>query len=277
MGMSTPHDSSLGREVAYPTGYDRSLLFPIPRAGARAELGLAAGAALPFTGHDRWHAYELGWLDGRGKPRATTATLQVPATSPNLVESKSLKLYLNSLNGARFDSDEALRARIAEDLSACAGAAVTLAFGLPPMADAQDAGEGQSLDAIEADFDAYGPPEAAYLSADGESIADEHLQSALLKSNCPVTGQPDWASVHLRYRGPRIDRTGLLRYLVSFREHAEFHEQCVERIFLDVLQRCRPLQLSVEARYTRRGGLDINPWRATPGMPPPAALRDLRQ
>ncbi|UNK58699.1 NADPH-dependent 7-cyano-7-deazaguanine reductase QueF [Pseudoxanthomonas daejeonensis] len=275
--MSTPHDSSLGREVAYPTGYDPTLLFPIPRAGARAELGLAGGAALPFAGHDRWHAYELGWLDGRGKPRAAAATLQVPASSPNLVESKSLKLYLNSLNGARFDSDDALRARIIEDLSACAGAAVAFDFGLPPMAGGRDAGEGQSLDAIEADFDAYGPPDAAYLSADGETTVDEYLRSDLLKSNCPVTGQPDWASVHLRYRGPRIDRTGLLRYLVSFREHAEFHEQCVERIFLDVLQRCRPASLSVEARYTRRGGLDINPWRGSVGMPPPPALRDLRQ
>ncbi|GAB3511520.1 NADPH-dependent 7-cyano-7-deazaguanine reductase QueF [Pseudoxanthomonas daejeonensis] len=275
--MSTPHDSSLGREVAYPTGYDRTLLFPIPRAGARAELGLAGGAALPFAGHDRWHAYELGWLDGRGKPRAAAATLQVPASSPNLVESKSLKLYLNSLNGVRFDSDDALRARIIEDLSACAGAAVAFDFGLPPMAGGRDAGEGQSLDAIEADFDAYGPPDAAYLSADGETTVDEYLRSDLLKSNCPVTGQPDWASVHLRYRGPRIDRTGLLRYLVSFREHAEFHEQCVERIFLDVLQRCRPASLSVEARYTRRGGLDINPWRGSVGMPPPPALRDLRQ
>ncbi|WP_372017280.1 NADPH-dependent 7-cyano-7-deazaguanine reductase QueF [Pseudoxanthomonas sp. 10H] len=271
--MNTPQDSSLGREVAYPTGYDPSLLFPIPRAGARAELGVAGGP-LPFAGHDRWHAYELSWLDRRGKPRVATATLQVPATSPNLVESKSLKLYLNSLNATRFDDDDALRARIAADLSACAGAPVAVAFGLPPMAPA-DAGE--SLDGIDADFDAYGPPDAGHLSADEGARVDEYLRSDLLKSNCPVTGQPDWASVHLRYRGPRIDRTGLLRYLVSFREHAEFHEQCVERIFLDVLARCRPAQLSVEARYTRRGGLDINPWRATAGLPAPTAMRDLRQ
>ncbi len=274
--MSTPHDSSLGREVAYPTGYDPTLLFPIPRAGARAELGLAADAPLTFEGHDRWHAYELGWLDGRGKPRTATATLRVPAASPNLVESKSLKLYLNSLNGARFADDDALRACIEADLSRCAGAPVALAFGLPPMVR-DDAADGRSLDAIEADFDEYGPPNAAHLSADAGDTVDEHLCSDLLKSNCPVTGQPDWASVHLRYRGPRIDRTGLLRYLVSFREHAEFHEQCVERIFLDVLQRCAPADLSVEARYTRRGGLDINPWRGTRGMSPPPSLRDPRQ
>jgi 7-cyano-7-deazaguanine reductase len=273
--MNSAHDSSLGREVAYPTGYDPKLLFPIPRAGARAELGLAAGDALPFAGHDRWHVYELSWLDGRGKPRVATATLQVPATSPNLVESKSLKLYLNSLNAARFDDEAGLRARIAADLSACAGAPVAVAFGLPPMTDGE--ADGVSLDAIEADFDEYGPPNAGHLSADGEAIVEEHLHSALLKSNCPVTGQPDWASVHLRYRGPRIERTGLLRYLVSYRDHAEFHEQCVERIFLDVLHSCRPESLSVEARYTRRGGLDINPWRATAGLPAPIALRDLRQ
>ncbi|KAF1693611.1 NADPH-dependent 7-cyano-7-deazaguanine reductase QueF [Pseudoxanthomonas koreensis] len=286
--MSTPHDSSLGREVAYPTGYDPSLLFPIPRAGARAELGLAAGAPLPFAGHDRWHAYELGWLDERGKPRVATATLQVPATSPNLVESKSLKLYLNSLNAARFADAAALRACIEADLSRCAGAPVTMAFGLPPIAGSASAdtgadtgaartATGESLDAIEADFDTYGPPDATFLSTTLGDTVEEHLHSDLLKSNCPVTGQPDWASVHLRYRGPRIERTGLLRYLVSFREHAGFHEQCVERIFLDVLRHCAPASLSVEARYTRRGGLDINPWRGTPGHPAPAAVRDLRQ
>lgn len=277
--MSTPHDSSLGREVAYPTGYDPSLLFPIPRAGARTELGLDAAAALPFVGHDRWHAYELGWLDGRGKPQVATATLHIPADSPNLVESKSLKLYLNSLNAVRFDHAEALRARIGADLSQCAGALVTVDFGLPPVAGSADADAepGESLDAIEATFDAYGPPDAACLRADPEAVAEEYLHSALLKSNCPVTGQPDWASVHLRYRGPRIERAGLLRYLVGFRDHAEFHEQCVERIFLDVLHRCRPTTLSVEARYTRRGGLDINPWRGTLGCAAPVALRDRRQ
>ena len=273
--MNTAQDSSLGREVAYPTAYDPGLLFPIPRAGARAELGLDPTAPPPFAGHDRWHAFELGWLDGRGKPKVATATLQVPADSPNLVESKSLKLYLNSLNSARFDSAEALRARVIDDLARAAGAPVAFAFGLPPLAAAGD--DGQCLDDIEADFDRYGPPAPELLAADPDTPVEEHLCSALLKSNCPVTGQPDWGSVHLHYRGPRIERSGLLRYLVSFREHAGFHEQCVERIFLDVLARCRPQALSVEARYTRRGGLDINPWRATPGLPAPRALRDPRQ
>ena len=274
--MTTAQDSSLGREVAYPKGYDPTLLFPIPRAGARSELGLAAAAPLPFTGHDRWMAYELSWLDARGKPQVATATLQVPHDSPSLIESKSLKLYLNSLNGERFEDARAVLERIAGDLSRSAGAPVAVAFGLPPMAE-DAAGDGESIDVVEAEFDDYGPPNAAYLDADDAAHTEEHLTSALLKSNCPVTGQPDWASLHLRYRGPRIDRAGLLRYIVSFREHAGFHEQCVEQIFLDVLHRCRPAALSVEARYTRRGGLDINPWRATADMPPPPPLRDLRQ
>ena len=257
--MNTPQDSALGRHIDYPREYDASLLFPIARSLGRDALGISANA-LPFAGIDRWHAYELSWLDARGKPRVATATFEVPADSPNLVESKSLKLYLNSFNASRFDNDDAVRDAIARDLSNAAGAPVKVAFGLPDIA-----------------IESYGPPDASLLACDANDDADETLSSALLKSNCPVTGQPDWASVRISYRGPRIDRAGLLRYLVSFRDHAEFHEQCVERIFVDVLARCRPRQLSVEARYTRRGGLDINPWRATPGLPAPAVGRDPRQ
>lgn len=271
--MNTPQDSLLGRETVYPDRYRPDLLFPIPRAGARAALGLAPGA-LPFVGVDRWHAYELGWLDARGKPQVATATVLVPADSPHLIESKSLKLYLNSYNGTRFNSAESVRAQIATDLSAAAGATVEVAFGVPPL-QARVAGE--SIDGLDVEIDEYGPPRAAYLLADPGRQVEETLVSDLLKSNCPVTGQPDWASLSLRYRGPRIDREGLLRYLVSFREHAEFHEQCVERIFQDVMARCRPQSLQVLARYTRRGGLDINPWRGTPGTTPAAFVREARQ
>src|SRR5690606_14821122 len=171
-------------------------------------------------------------------------------------------------------SSDLVRERIAGDLSRAAGATVGVAFGLPPMM-ADD--EAASIDAIEVDCDAYDAPRPEFLSADADDIADETLRSDLLKSNCPVTGQPDWASMRIAYRGPRIERAGLLRYLVSFREHAGFHEQCVERIFVDVLARCRPEALAVEARYTRRGGLDINPWRVLPGTEAPAAARELRQ
>lgn len=270
--MKTPQDSSLGRHVDYPREYDASLLFPIARSLGRDALGIAADA-LPFAGFDRWHAYELSWLDARGKPRVATATFEVPADSPNLVESKSLKLYLNSFNASRFANDDAVRDAIARDLSNAAGAPVSVAFGLPPLRD----DPAIDLDAQDIAIDSYGPPDASLLAFDANDEVDEILSSALLKSNCPVTGQPDWASARISYRGPRIDRAGLLRYLVSFRDHAEFHEQCVERIFVDVLAHCRPRALSVEARYTRRGGLDINPWRATPGLPAPAPGRDPRQ
>ncbi|MDQ1061134.1 NADPH-dependent 7-cyano-7-deazaguanine reductase QueF [Stenotrophomonas rhizophila] len=272
--MNTPQDSSLGREVAYPSQYDPALLFPIPRRAAREEIGVDE-ANLPFVGHDRWQAYELSWLDRRGKPRVAVATISVPCTSPNLIESKSFKLYLNSLNSTRFDDDEQARQRIAGDLSACAGAVVNVVFGVPLLVEAA---EGESLDELDVAIERYGPPAPEYLSANAGQVVTETLSSALLKSNCPVTGQPDWASVSVRYRGPRIDREGLLRYLVSYREHAEFHEQCVERIFNELTLRCQPEWLEVEARYTRRGGLDINPWRASAGIEQPArTVRDLRQ
>ncbi|WP_305806394.1 NADPH-dependent 7-cyano-7-deazaguanine reductase QueF [Stenotrophomonas sp. YIM B06876] len=272
--MNTPENSSLGREVDYPAHYDAGLLFPIPRVAARREIGID-GAVLPFVGHDRWHAYELGWLDARGKPCVATATLRVPCDSPNLIESKSLKLYLNSLNAARFNRPDAVRERIAVDLSARAGADVQVDFGLPPLDGLID---GDSIDLLDVEIDCYGPPQADFLRADASDIVSETLVSALLKSNCPVTGQPDWASVSVQYRGPRIDREGLLRYLVSYRDHAEFHEQCVERIFLDVMRCCQTQSLLVEARYTRRGGLDINPRRATADLGAgPAPHRDLRQ
>src|SRR5690554_792277 len=200
--MDTPQASGLGRVTAYPTRYDPGLLFPIPRAHGRAAIGLD-DARLPFTGHDRWHAYEMAWLNARGKPVVDAATFLVPADSPKLVESKSLKLYLNSLNATRFDSAEDVRARIAADLTGAAGAPVEVTFGLPPPA-AQD--EGDSIDALDIAIDHYGPPDASLLQAGPDTVAQETLHSRLLKSNCPVTGQPDWASVHILYRGPRIDR-----------------------------------------------------------------------
>lgn len=271
MNAHTLTGSPLGRDTAYPSGYDPGLLYPIPRAPARVQLGITG--TLPFVGIDRWQAFELSWLDARGKPCVATATLQVPATSPHLVESKSLKLYLNSLNATRFADAATLQACIEADLSAAAGAPVTLAFGLAPMAD--DGATG--IDDLDITIDYYGPPDAALLQADPGDMAEETLTSALLKSNCPVTGQPDWADLTIAYRGPRIDRASLLRYIVSFREHAGFHEQCVEQIFVDLLARCAPQRLSVEARYTRRGGLDINPWRGTPGSTPPPPRRTRRQ
>lgn len=268
----TSQDLPLGRHVEYPRQYDAALLCPISRARGRAALGI--GELLPFVGVDRWHAYELSWLDRRGKPQVATATFEVPAESPNLIESKSFKLYLNSFNATRFPGADAVLACLRADLSRAAGAPVQAAFGLPPV---DGSPPGESIDAVEVAIDRYGPPDASLLAVATDTVVVETLSSALLKSNCPVTGQPDWARVTIAYRGPRLDRAALLRYLVSYRDHAEFHEQCVERIFTDLLAHARPQALSVEARYTRRGGLDINPWRALPGTPRPPAGRDERQ
>ncbi len=260
--MNAPHDSLLGKSTDYPDRYDPSLLFPIPRAPNREALGI--GTALPFHGVDIWNAYELSWLDARGKPEVALVEFRIPATSPNIVESKSFKLYLNSFNRERLVDADELRARLVRDVSATAGADVAVALTLPGRFGEARLAEldGELIDKLAIDIDDYGPPNATYLAhaADAREI-EECLVSNLLKSNCPVTGQPDWASVQIRYAGARIDRAGLLRYLVSFREHAEFHEQCVERIYVDLMRRCEPTQLSVYARYTRRGGLDINPWR----------------
>jgi 7-cyano-7-deazaguanine reductase len=273
--VNTPEQSPLGKTMAWPDRYDPSLLFPIARSIGRAELRLGSDP-LPFVGHDLWTTYELGWLDGRGKPRVGVAELLMPAASTNLIESKSLKLYLNSLAQTRFGTEQALHDLIAHDLSAAANADVAIELLSPAGALAVSELEGDCIDHVDLDIDDYGPPDSDHLRTHAES-ADEALVSHLFRSNCPVTGQPDWASVQVRYRGPRIDRAGLLRYLVSYRGHNGFHEQCVERMFRDVLATCRPEALSVNARFTRRGGIDINPWRATAGYASPPPTRCARQ
>lgn len=269
--MSTPEQSPLGKTVAAPTGCDPSVLFAISRdaSGPRPDA--------PCIGEDLWNAWELTWLDAHGKPRVATAQLRVPADSPRLIESKSLKLYLQGYAQARFADAEAVRARIANDLSVAAGANVAVTLFTLADAPACTTLRGELLDELPVAIAHYGPPQADFLRVDANTVVAETLLSHLLKSNCPVTGQPDFASVQIAYHGPRIDRAGLLRYLVSFREHRAFHEACVERIFADVLRRCAPTQLSVCARYTRRGGLDINPFRATPGTPLPGNTRVARQ
>lgn len=266
--MTTPELSSLGKTVAYVDEYDASLLFPIPRAPKRDEIGVPA--ALPFHGVDVWNAYELSWLDARGKPVVALGEFRVPATSPNIIESKSFKLYLNSYTQTRLADAAAVTQRLAQDLSAAAGGPVDVRLVTHDAFARQAVREldGECIDDVDVAIDDYGPPRPEYLAADPSATVDETLVSHLLKSNCPVTGQPDWASVQIRYAGPRIDREGLVRYLVSFRRHDDFHEQCVERIYMDVMRRCAPQRLTVYARYTRRGGLDINPYRAShPGEP----------
>ena len=277
--MSTaPEASPLGKAVAYAEHYDPSLLFPIPRQGKRAEIGLAE-AALPFVGEDIWNAYELSWLDLRGKPVVALAHFIVPAVSPNLIESKSLKLYLNSFNQTRLAGVDELVATLTRDLSAAAGAAVLVHVAPLSTRPQRPMGypKGILLDGLEIDVDRYTPAPALLTADSAHAPVTETLYSHLLKSNCLVTGQPDWAMLVVRYTGAPIDREGLLRYIISFRQHNEFHEQCVERVFVDILRQCQPSALSVFARYTRRGGLDINPYRRTPGMPVPAPFAEIRQ
>jgi 7-cyano-7-deazaguanine reductase len=261
--MSSPEHSPLGKHTVYADRYDPTLLFPIPRQAKRDEIGVCE--PLPFHGVDIWNAYELSWLDMHGKPVAGVAEFQVPAHSPNIIESKSFKLYLNGFAQEPLANVAALSALLQQDLTRAAGAVVTVAIRPPRIAPHGFADlKGESIDDLQVSIDHYGPPRADYLHADRNAgMVEEALVSDLLRSNCPVTGQPDWGSVQIRYRGAPIDRAGLLRYLVSFRTHSEFHEQCVERIFMDVMKHCAPEQLSVYARYTRRGGLDINPFRST--------------
>ncbi len=275
-------DSALGKPAEQSVAYDPALLFAVPRAPARAALGIEPGAALPFEGEDLWTAYEVSWLDGRGKPRVAIGHLRVPADSPQLVESKSLKLYLNAFHGERMESAEALRARVVADLTRITGAGVGLVLMDPANSAVESAfmasGEPVSLlDGMDIACGAHASPEPAFLDAAGNDIVEESLCTHAFRSNCPVTGQPDFASVWVRYRGPRIDRAGLLRYLVSYRAHAALHEQCAERIFLDIDRRCTPEALAVAARFTRRGGLDINPQRASPGYVVAWPGRTLRQ
>lgn len=262
--MSDRDQSPLGRSVGYPERYDPAQLHAIERRHGRRLLGIDPDAP-PFSGEDIWTAYEISWLNPSGKPDVACAEFRFRASSPRLVESKSLKLYLNSFNQTRFDDAEAVRSAIERDLSGACGEQVLVSLYGPPQWGehlAPQALDGDCLDDLDVDVEHY-RPEPALLSADDGAPVEEALYSHLLRSRCPVTGQPDWGSVSVTYRGPRIEREALLKYLVSFREHDEFHEQCVERIFVDVLERCRPQFLTVQARYLRRGGLDINPVRTS--------------
>ena len=275
--MNQPEQSPLGKPSAFIDQYDASLLFPISRAGKRQELGIEA--APPFFGADMWTAFELSWLNLRGKPQVAIAHITVPCESPNIVESKSFKLYINSFSNTRFLDAREVRERIRADVGAAVGSGIGIKTLGPELFDQEPVYElsGVNLDRLDIECTHFTPaPELLFAEFD-QTPVDETLTSNLLKSNCLVTGQPDWASVQIAYSGPQIDQEGLLQYLVSFRNHHEFHEQCVERIFIDIWQRCRPLKLSVYARYTRRGGLDINPFRTSFPQSLPANVRTARQ
>jgi 7-cyano-7-deazaguanine reductase len=274
---NSPERSALGKPAAYADQYDAGLLFPIPRAVKRAELGIAG--APPFFGADMWTCYELGWLNAKGKPQVAIAHCTVPAESPNIIESKSFKLYLNSFTNTRLANEDALRTLLQHDLSEACGSTVGIRLVAPDAFEKEKVKEldGLLLDRLDVDCDTYTPqPDTLSVNSD-EAPTDEVFVSHLLKSNCLVTGQPDWGSVQIRSYGHPINEEGLLKYLVSFRNHNEFHEQCVERIFMDIMARCKPVKLAVYARYTRRGGIDINPFRANYPVALPANVRTARQ
>lgn len=269
--------SPLGKASAYADQYDPSLLFALPRQPKRDEIGVHGQPV--FFGVDLWTAYELSWLNPRGKPQIALAHLTVPCESPCMVESKSLKLYLGSFNNTVFVDTSTVRDCVRADLSALLGATVGVKLVEPAAFGTEriTALEGLSLDRLDLDCSQYLPAPALLQTAAEETPVSEVLVSHLLKSNCLVTGQPDWGSVQISYSGAPIDHAGLLQYLVSFRNHHEFHEQCVERIFMDIWQRCKPLKLTVYARYCRRGGLDINPFRTSYPQASPASTRLARQ
>ena len=280
---NSPQGSELGKASTYADRYDPTLLYPISRAPKREELGL--GAALPFFGADLWTAFELSWLNPRGKPQVAIAHVTVPCETVNIVESKSFKLYLGSFHNSTFASADAARDRIRADVSEAVwrgsqtAGTVGVRLLLPDAFDREPVHEldGLSLDRLDIECTDYTPAPQLLRAVQGEPPVEETLVSNLLKSNCLVTGQPDWGSIQIRYTGAQIDQEGLLKYLVSFRNHNEFHEQCVERVFMDLWQRCRPTKLAVYARYTRRGGLDINPLRTSHPMALPANVRTARQ
>tara|TARA_Y100001934_G_scaffold222546_1_gene265689 strand:+ start:127 stop:987 length:861 start_codon:yes stop_codon:yes gene_type:complete len=261
--ISAPDDLSLGKQVDYEFEYNPGLLQGVPRSLSRDTLNLA-GSGLPFDGIDTWTGYELSWLNLKGKPNVAILECHVPITSKNLIESKSFKLYLNSFNQTKFASAEDVRQVLQADLSACAGEPVEVKLILPEQFSSLQFQEfnGTLLDSLDVEIDQYSPNTQYLTVAKNETGIQETLVSHLLKSNCLITSQPDWASIQVRYEGKAIEHEGLLKYLISFRQHNEFHEQCVERIYNDIMQHCQPDKLTVCARYTRRGGLDINPFRS---------------
>jgi len=281
--MNTPETSLLGKVATYADRYDPALLYPLPRAAQRALIGVTDRPI--FLGADLWTAYELSWLNARGKPQVALGRFTVPSESTHLVESKSLKLYLNSFNNTVFADIDAVRQTLQKDLSEAVwrGGVVKSSVGVQLMSPEQYAKEkiaemdGLSLDRLDLDCSHYQPAPELLSAASNEAPVTETLYSNLLKSNCLVTGQPDWGSVSISYSGAQIEQAGLLQYIVSFRNHNEFHEHCVERIFMDIWTRCKPTKLTVYARYTRRGGVDINPWRSSYAQGLPAQVRTARQ
>nr|WP_084157779.1 NADPH-dependent 7-cyano-7-deazaguanine reductase QueF [Legionella wadsworthii] len=261
--QSEAEKSELGKKSAYDVSYNPNRLYPIPRAGKRQEIGVDP-LHLPFYGFDCWNHYEVSWLNAKGKPMVAIAELLYDCSSPNIIESKSLKLYFNSFNNTRINNVETLKDTITKDLQERVGAEVVVKIYPLDAANqhaVQPSLDGESLDHLDIECSEYLVDPSTLTASD--ELVEESLFSNLLKSNCLVTNQPDWGSVQIIYKGKKINREGLLKYIISYRNHNEFHEQCIERIFIDIMNYCKPEKLTVYGRYTRRGGLDINPYRST--------------
>ncbi len=268
-------NSKLGKATEYIAKYAPELLFPISRLPNRTEINVPT--PLPFYGFDVWNAYELSWLNEKGKPIVAIGEFIFPYDSPNIIESKSIKLYLNSLNNTQFPNKAVLIDTIKKDFSRAGGAAVKVNIQIPSeIKNITTASfNGDCIDSLDITTNEYQVNPNLLTTEKG--IVEETLHSHLLKSNCPCTGQPDWASVKIHYKGNTINRENLLKYIISYRNHSEFHEQCVERMFMDIIRQCTPESLTIEARYTRRGGIDINPTRSTSPKIKPTNARQLRQ
>ncbi len=271
--MSVEH-SLLGKDTNYPTEYQPEILYPIPRAPAREKY---AHIEAIQQGTDWWHIFEISWLNAAGVPQVAIGRMTLPASSPNLIESKSLKLYFNSLNFAKFESKSAFIATVEQDLSKAAEADVKLDLFHVDELDISKP-EGICLDELIPER-LENHPDATLLALDNESDENVEVQlySHLLRSNCPVTGQPDWGTVFIRYQGKKPCYKSILAYIISYRQHNGFHEQCVEQIFADIWQNLKPEKLMVYATYTRRGGLDINPCRVSDFTWMPRPIRLARQ
>ncbi|MBD5772136.1 NADPH-dependent 7-cyano-7-deazaguanine reductase QueF [Marinomonas colpomeniae] len=253
----------LGQQTEYVSEYDSGLLYPIARVDKWIDMGIQS-ERLPFHGEDVWNAYELSWLNLKGKPMVALAEFRLPCDSPNIIESKSFKLYLNSLNQMRYESVYDVQAILEKDLSNAAKADVTVIIrDVDSISSLVVLTPDYCIDELDINVTDYQPNADLLVIKSTSNIVEERLVSHLLKSNCPVTNQPDWGSVFIDYKGPQIDHESLLKYVISFREHTDFHEQCVERIFIDIMRHCRPEHLTIYARYVRRGGLDINPYRSS--------------
>lgn len=257
------NSSELGKVSVYDSSYNPNRLFAIPRISKRLDLGIDS-PNLPFVGFDLWNHYEVSWLNMRGKPISAVARIKYACDSPNIIESKSLKLYFNSLNNTKFKDRDMVESTVIKDLEEKIKSRVEVAISPLEYNNLEKLDNyfiGESIDDLDIDCDEY-MVNPGFLQTE-DIDAEETLYSDLLKSNCPVTNQPDWGSVQIYYSGKKIDHAGLLRYIVSYRNYTEFHEQCIERIFVDIMKHCVPKKLAIYGRYTRRGGIDINPLRAT--------------